>query len=412
MTLGQRIVEQRKKLGLSQEALGERLGLSRQAVSKWEADAAIPEVDKLIALSRLFSVPVGWLLGVEEEISSAQSKEEALTDVQLKLVEEIVQRYLAARPEPAPTRRERWWNSPRALMLLAFAFLILLIAGIKVGGSISAELSGYRSNVSGLAASYQLLQEQISGLQYRMDALTGQMEEQTKLLSGWTLTPSGGEAAVAVTLSATPKEYQEGDQGIFSVQLDGEEIARSECQWNGVCYTASAELAIEDGYSYCFILNRAGGQTFEILADLSNPSGAYELVYLKESTTPEFTARVLQWTTEGATGLRITECNVSYTAPSYSLSKTLEPVSMDWVLYVNGEEVSRAEEQTVKALAEDVGPDELLSGFDSDTPVDFACALTEGDYAELRAELHLQNGLNAETVAGCWIVRDGALLEE
>ena len=51
MTLGQRIAEQRKKLGLSQEALGERLGLSRQAVSKWEADAAVPEVDKLIALS-------------------------------------------------------------------------------------------------------------------------------------------------------------------------------------------------------------------------------------------------------------------------------------------------------------------------------------------------------------------------
>ena len=65
MTLGQRIAEQRKKLGLSQEALGERLGLSRQAVSKWEADAAVPEVDKLIALSKLFSVPVGWLLGVE-----------------------------------------------------------------------------------------------------------------------------------------------------------------------------------------------------------------------------------------------------------------------------------------------------------------------------------------------------------
>ena len=171
MTLGQRIAEQRKKLGLSQEALGERLGLSRQAVSKWEADAAVPEVDKLIALSKLFSVPVGWLLGVEEEVSSTQSREEGLTDVQLKLVEEIVQRYLAARPEPALTRRERWWNSPKALMLLAFAFLILLIAGIKVGGSIGTELSRYQSNVSGLADSYQLLQEQISGLQYRKSLL-------------------------------------------------------------------------------------------------------------------------------------------------------------------------------------------------------------------------------------------------
>ncbi|MGM9537929.1 MAG: helix-turn-helix domain-containing protein [Candidatus Onthomonas sp.] len=411
MTLGQRIAEQRKKLGLSQEALGERLGLSRQAVSKWEADAAIPEVDKLIALSKLFSVPVDWLLGVEES-ASARNQEEGLTDAQLKLVEEIVQRYLAVRAEPARPR-ERWWNSPKALMLLAFAFLILLIAGIQVGGSISAELSGYRSNVSGLASSYQLLQEQISGLQYRMDALTGQMEEQTKLLSSWTLTPSGGEKGITVTLSATPKEYQEEDQAIFSVQLDGEEIARSECQWNGICYTASVELALADGYSYCFILARSSGQTFELLADRSDPSGAYELVYLKESTTPDWNARVFQWMVEGGTGLRITECNVSYTAPSYSfMEKELEPVSMDWVLYVNGEEVHRAEEQAVRDLAESMGGDELFSGFDSDVPMDFACTLTEGDHAELRAELHLQSGLSVETTAGRWTVQDGTILEE
>ena len=42
-TLGRRIQEARKAAGLSQESLGERLGVSRQAVSKWEADAAVPE---------------------------------------------------------------------------------------------------------------------------------------------------------------------------------------------------------------------------------------------------------------------------------------------------------------------------------------------------------------------------------
>mgnify|MGYP003105225273 FL=1 len=41
-TLGGRIQTGRKAAGLSQEALGERLGVSRQAVSKWEADAAVP----------------------------------------------------------------------------------------------------------------------------------------------------------------------------------------------------------------------------------------------------------------------------------------------------------------------------------------------------------------------------------
>ena len=61
MTIGQRIAQKRKELGLSQEALGSKLGVSRQSIYKWEADSALPEVDKLIALSRLFGVSVGWL---------------------------------------------------------------------------------------------------------------------------------------------------------------------------------------------------------------------------------------------------------------------------------------------------------------------------------------------------------------
>ena len=65
MTIGQRIAEKRKELGLSQEALGEKLGVSRQAISKWESDTSVPEIDKLIVLSKLFGVSVGWLLGVE-----------------------------------------------------------------------------------------------------------------------------------------------------------------------------------------------------------------------------------------------------------------------------------------------------------------------------------------------------------
>ena len=49
MTIGQRIAQKRKELGLSQEELAGRVGVSRQAVSRWEMDGAVPEVDKLIA---------------------------------------------------------------------------------------------------------------------------------------------------------------------------------------------------------------------------------------------------------------------------------------------------------------------------------------------------------------------------
>ena len=65
MTLGQRIQDHRTRLGLSQEGLGDKLGVSRQAVSKWEADGAVPDTDKLIALSRLFGITLNELLQVE-----------------------------------------------------------------------------------------------------------------------------------------------------------------------------------------------------------------------------------------------------------------------------------------------------------------------------------------------------------
>ena len=66
MTLGQRIQELRRQAGLTQEQLAERMGVTRQAVSKWESDGGVPELDTLIAMSRLFHVTIGQLLGVEE----------------------------------------------------------------------------------------------------------------------------------------------------------------------------------------------------------------------------------------------------------------------------------------------------------------------------------------------------------
>ena len=54
MTLGEKIKEQRKKLGYTQEALAERMDVSRQAVAKWEKNLSAPTAEKLIALSILF----------------------------------------------------------------------------------------------------------------------------------------------------------------------------------------------------------------------------------------------------------------------------------------------------------------------------------------------------------------------
>ena len=75
MTLGERIQTLRKEQGMSQEALAEAAGVSRQSVSKWENDAALPDIDNAIQLSRLFGVSTDALLTGETAITDADAAE-------------------------------------------------------------------------------------------------------------------------------------------------------------------------------------------------------------------------------------------------------------------------------------------------------------------------------------------------
>ena len=69
-----RLVALRKENNLSQEALAEKLGISRQAVSKWERAEASPDTDNLIALARLYHVSLDELLQIHEEESGESGK--------------------------------------------------------------------------------------------------------------------------------------------------------------------------------------------------------------------------------------------------------------------------------------------------------------------------------------------------
>ena len=62
MSLSEKLCQLRTQNGLSQSALAEKLGVSRQTVSKWESGMAKPELDKLVALSELFHVSLDLLM--------------------------------------------------------------------------------------------------------------------------------------------------------------------------------------------------------------------------------------------------------------------------------------------------------------------------------------------------------------
>lgn len=81
MTTGQKIAALRRERGMTQDALAEALSVTRQAVSKWEADAALPETGKLVPLARLFGCTVDYLLGGADAGEGIGAKTAAETEI-------------------------------------------------------------------------------------------------------------------------------------------------------------------------------------------------------------------------------------------------------------------------------------------------------------------------------------------
>lgn len=248
MTIGQRIAECRKKQGLSQEALGERLGLSRQAVSKWEADGTLPEIDKLIALSRLFGVSVGWLLGVEE---LPQPEQEPLTEEQLNAMEQLIMLYTAY-PQKETGRRSLAAVLAGAAAVLSAAALVLCISqGIRL-----------REARGNMLYHTSMLDQQILSLRERIAVLEtpDPMADASSLHRySFHLTPDKEEPGVMVELSALPKQWKGGENAVFAVRRDGKEIASAQCVWDGNAYVGHHVLPLENGYEYWLILTDSDG---------------------------------------------------------------------------------------------------------------------------------------------------------
>ncbi len=75
MSLGERIKEQRKNCGLSQEKVAELVGVSRQAVTKWEAEQSAPSTENLFRLAEIFGTTVDILLASEEEEKNSPAEQ-------------------------------------------------------------------------------------------------------------------------------------------------------------------------------------------------------------------------------------------------------------------------------------------------------------------------------------------------
>lgn len=84
MEFSERLMILRKQAGLSQEQLADRLGVTRQSVSKWESGTALPELVKLISLSEIFGVSLDYLVKdyigfTEKRVQTAEMQKSAAT---------------------------------------------------------------------------------------------------------------------------------------------------------------------------------------------------------------------------------------------------------------------------------------------------------------------------------------------
>lgn len=290
MKLCEKLYELRRAAGLSQEQLAERLGVSRQAVSKWESSAAQPELSKLVELSRLYGVSVDELLSLEEA-----EKSEAPDSADAPSPEES-----AALPcaEKQPTRRQM-------LLRGAVAACLLLSIGLSVYSAHRA--SQFESQVNSLRVQLSSVQSNLSGqIASISSTVRDALEEGNSRTGDFNYTVDGYDLdADACTLSFTLQPKTVSEQLTVSLNLAyGDrmqtlELARDEFDR----YCGTITLPLVDELAVTAVYDLVGERWHEELSSVYglrslatptlayDPSFGYSLGYADKT----FTYRAAAW---------------------------------------------------------------------------------------------------------------------
>lgn len=202
MTLGQNLQAARKAKGLSQETLAEQIGVSRQALGKWEKDTALPGLDNLQAAAQVLSVSVDTLLGTEAAGPAPAVTLDAMRDL------------LAARDAEQRKHRRLW-----GLLGAAAAVLVVLLLVVQ-------NLT-YQRKMQSLTDSYAMLQSQLSSttadLSTRMDELQDAVRQGKSTVLEWRWVPVDKlhrdvqSSWMPVLVQVTPSESTTGMTARLSV---------------------------------------------------------------------------------------------------------------------------------------------------------------------------------------------------
>ena len=232
MTLGQNLQAARKAKGLSQETLAERIGVSRQALGKWEKDTALPGLDNLQAAAQVLGVSVDTLLGTGCADPAPAVTLDAMRDL------------LAARD--AEQRRRRLWGLLGAAGAIV-AVLLLVVQNMA-----------YQRKMQSLTDSYANLQQQLSSttaaLTARMDELQDAVRQGKSTVMDWHWIPLDKlhkdvqNGWMPVLVQVTPSESTAGMTARLSVTYGDTTGLYDMDELPGSCY--QAQLVFEVGQTY------------------------------------------------------------------------------------------------------------------------------------------------------------------
>ena len=383
-TMGQRIAERRRLLSISQEALGEKMGVSRQAISKWESDGAVPEIDKIIAMSRLFGVSVGWILGTEEP-----PEEESPNPVEIA---------------KEPPRQNR------TVMLLSGACVILAAAvlGLWYGQArLRSALESSRFLVSTLQAENSRMEQKLDTLSRQIQSLADSREEANAMFSqvycSVNAADDGKQALVYVTL--VPKKWSNGDEVELTVLRDSKKVEQQPCVWDGTAFSGVLLLPAENGYQYyCTVIHADGSRDQQSIENEQAENLARELQVNCSAGMEGYQLALL----EG--NLTVTDAYVSLAMPKCLDGPEHGGVNWEkaeFVLYKNGQVIDR------------VQPAGLLTAGDSSKTFHAAIeefslrfdGMSDGDSLELWLEAELSNGMTGRGFVDGWAMEDGDIIK-
>ena len=389
LTTGQRIAQCRKSLALSQEGLGEKVGVSRQAISKWEADAAMPDIDKLITLNKLFSVSVGWLLGVEELPQAEEAPK--ISDELLHRLEELYR----------PRKKFPLWGK----ILIAAALILLLWSGI----GLSREWHYMRHQVSHLAGQMQnndnsAILSQLRQLENRIDRINDTIEREGAALADYEfqIHAEPDKDTAGIYLNAIPKTWNESWTATLSVRYDGIQTVSQTCAWDGSALIGTLKLKLLDGYE-CWLV-------------IAYPDGSQEQIQLQDSIVSALkrSATIICDVQPGIWGW--SSGRQIFTLEAYDLYLA-QPTAMEESRWTRAEFILyhiRDGKRTVVATQTpmDESP-ESSTEFWADMSMEVTLPKLEpNDRLELWFEAELENGMRCSVSADSWLFQQGHLIWE